>query len=345
MLLSPFQRSGWNMLAKLALSVAASVAVSTALTAMEVVAVGDQLILSGPVVGDEYDRVIRLLAGGSRINTVVLRNSPGGNIQTGYRLGKLFRTKGIHTAVSGFCYSSCSRMFLGGKQRNFTDDFAAEYTQVGLHGHYDKDGKLLAQTVRQLGLKAWIIRYSDGKADASLVERWINIPRNVGMIHFFHPRLVKRGGYTTFMCQGDERTTNGVFGCEPIAKTAADLGIVTSLAPVHGNDQETIRAAMPAKPPRSGFAAIEDEAKVPLARNGLMEYRRFLGQSFPRAFAIAPGGGAWAWVSGNFNAISGALERCTERAKRACQLYAVDDDVVWKPEDQPVAAPANSEPR
>ena len=32
----------------------------------------------------------------------------------------------MRTAVSGYCYSSCSRMFLGGSARYFTDDYMPE---------------------------------------------------------------------------------------------------------------------------------------------------------------------------------------------------------------------------
>jgi hypothetical protein len=106
------------------------------------------------------------------ISTIVLRNSPGGDIPTGYRLGELFRLQGLRTALSGFCYSSCSRMFLGGKTRYFTDDYPAIYTRVGFHGHYDTtSGHLLPQQVQRYRLKAWIIKYCDGKADPALVER------------------------------------------------------------------------------------------------------------------------------------------------------------------------------
>ena len=60
------------------------------------------------------------------------------------------------------------------------------------------------------------------------MERWINIPYSRGMIHFFHPGLFKRAGVSTFMWQGDE-DQRSVFNCEPIARTALDLGIITSL--------------------------------------------------------------------------------------------------------------------
>ena len=140
------------------------------------------------------------------------------------------------TAVSGYCYSSCSRMFLGGSTRYFTDDYPAEDTHIGFHGHYHADGSLNTALMRQYGLRDWIIKYSDGKANPALVERWINIPYSRGMIHFFHPGLVKRAGTSTFMCQGDE-SAGSVFACEPIDKTALDLGIITSLDTVHSADR------------------------------------------------------------------------------------------------------------
>jgi hypothetical protein len=208
----------------------------TRVLAMELKIVGNQLILSGSVVGDEPEKVREALASSPGIDTVILRNSPGGDAPAGYQVGQLFRERGLRTAVSGYCYSSCSRMFLGGATRYFTDDYLPEHNNVGFHGHYDRMGRLNANLVRQYGLRDWIIKYSDGKADPVLVERWINIPYSHGMIHFFHPGLVKRSGVSTFMCQGDV-SPGSVFACEPVAKTALDLGIVTSLDTVHTLDR------------------------------------------------------------------------------------------------------------
>ncbi|MBV9198930.1 MAG: hypothetical protein JOY83_04190 [Alphaproteobacteria bacterium] len=203
--------------------------------AMELKIVGNQIILSGPVVGDEPGKVKEALASSPSIDTVILRNSPGGNAPAGYRVGQLLRERGLRTAVSGYCYSSCSRMFLGGATRYFTDDDLPENNNIGFHGHYDRNGRLDTNLMRQYGLRDWIIKYSDGKADPVLVERWINLPYSRGMIHFFHPELVNRSGVSTFMCQGNE--SGSVFACEPIAKTALDLGIVTSLDLVHSADR------------------------------------------------------------------------------------------------------------
>ena len=211
------------------------------LPAMQLKVVGNQLILSGRVVGDEPGEVTEALAKSPDVDTVVLRNSPGGNAPAGYQVGQLLRERGLRTAVSGYCYSSCSRMFLGGRNRYFTDDYPPEDTNVGFHGHYYANGRLNADLVSQYHLRDWIIRYSDGKADPQLVERWINIPHSHGMIHFFHPGSLRRAGVSTFMCQGDE-PTRLVFACEPIGKTALDLGVVTSLDIVHSADRPEIGA-------------------------------------------------------------------------------------------------------
>jgi hypothetical protein len=223
--------------------IAAAVLPTTEPSAMELKIVGKQLILSGRVVGDEPGRVREALANSPEIDTVILRNSPGGDAPAGYQTGELLRERGLRTAVSGYCYSSCSRMFLGGRTRYFTDDYPAEQTHIGFHGHYRADGHLNAALMAQYGLRDWIIKYSDGKADANLVERWINIPLSRGMIHFFHPMLVNRGGASTFLCRGDE-PTGLVFACEPVFKTALDLGVVTSFDIVHSADQPDIRATI-----------------------------------------------------------------------------------------------------
>jgi dienelactone hydrolase len=84
-------------------------------------------------------------------------------------------------------------------------------------------------------------------------------------------------------------------------------------------------------PPASGFAAIEDANKLPLVKQEVKDtgYTRFLALDLPRAMAIGPKG-EWAFYSGD-NVIERTLDRCTQIAKAACKLYAVDDNVVWQP--------------
>jgi hypothetical protein len=186
------------------------------------------------VQGGEAAQVTQALSAHPGITTVILRNSPGGDIPTGYALGEMFRRLGLRTAVSGYCYSSCSRMFLGGRTRVFTNDFPPDYSNVGFHGHYDSKGLLDAEKVRRFGLKDWIIRYSDGKADPALVEQWIHLPLSRNLIHFYHPTALQGRGATTFMCRDNEPV---VFRCQAIPRTALDLGIITSLDVISSNDR------------------------------------------------------------------------------------------------------------
>jgi hypothetical protein len=143
--------------------------------------------------------------------------------------------------------------------------------------------------------------------------------------------LVDIGGYSTFMCQGTEPDQPRIFDCERIGKDALDLGIATSRTLVHSHDQQQVRETILETPPPSGFAAISDDTKLPgISESGRQEYRRFLAAPSPRAFAIAPSGHAWAWNSSLVpDAASRALARCAERAREQCQLYAVDNTVVW----------------
>jgi hypothetical protein len=144
-------------------------------------------------------------------------------------------------------------MFLGGKERMFTDDYPLSLTHVGFHGHYysqgPQKGQLNVQAVVQAGLKNWIIQHSDGKADPDLVERWINIPVGIGMIHFFHPQLTQERNAATFFCERGPVQGTGVLNCEPIAKNAFDLGIVTSLEMIKSNDQAELRSSFRKIPP------------------------------------------------------------------------------------------------
>jgi hypothetical protein len=82
-------------------------------------------------------------------------------------------------------------------------------------------------------------------------------------------------------------------------------------------------------PPRTDFAPLEDETKLPFVRDtGRAGYRTYLAQPAPRAFAIAPSG-AWGWAEGGDDPLQRALANCNRNGKGECKLYSVDDYVVW----------------
>lgn len=206
------------------------IALPLSATAMEVEIRVPYVFLSGAVNGTELRMLKSALEDHPGITTVVLKNSPGGDAQTGYRVGEFIRERGLNTAVSGFCHSSCSRFFLGGKQRFFSNDQPLERTRVGLHGNYKNDGRL--DDTRVGPLKDWILKYSDGKARPELVDQWVRIPTHKGFAYFYHPTQAPEalGPHRMILCQGTEDASQRTKQCaKPDLGNAMDNGIVTSL--------------------------------------------------------------------------------------------------------------------
>lgn len=81
-----------------------------------------------------------------------------------------------------------------------------------------------------------------------------------------------------------------------------------------------------ALPPESGFARIDDVAKVPVSERGRVRYAQYLELAKPKAFAITEKGG-WYFRSEDAEAMQWVLQRCEKSGK--CWLYAVDGRVVW----------------
>ena len=83
-------------------------------------------------------------------------------------------------------------------------------------------------------------------------------------------------------------------------------------------------------------AALDDAAAVPqLGKAGRADYRGFLVADGHRAFAISTGG-AWGWASDQVSpetAETEALRTCARFAGRRCITYALDDRVVFEPDD------------
>lgn len=177
-----------------------------------------ELVMSGRVEGNELGHLKDWVGKNPGIDTVILKNSNGGDAATGYAVGEYIREKGLATGVAGHCLSSCSRMFLGGKRRFFTDEFSPEKTMVGFHGNYRSDGSL--NTERLHYLKQWVMKYMDWD-DArkskyqGLVEQWINTPNHHGFMYFFNEEKFKTtDGASVIYCNGSEPRQQRLELCE-----------------------------------------------------------------------------------------------------------------------------------
>jgi hypothetical protein len=82
---------------------------------------------------------------------------------------------------------------------------------------------------------------------------------------------------------------------------------------------------------------MEDVTTVPyLSGKGRALYRAFLTKPLPRVFVITPDGTAAVFDRG-FDPLRPALDACGARTA-GCQVYALDNDVVWHGAPSAVAA-------
>ncbi|TAG47859.1 MAG: hypothetical protein EAZ30_07695 [Betaproteobacteria bacterium] len=297
--------------------------------AMTLSVLGDTMVLSGEIVRPDLDRVQAAFAKHPAIKQVVLRNSMGGNSWTGYRLGELFRERGVTTVVSGHCVSSCSRLFLGGKRRLFSDDYPQSLTYVGFHGHYDF-GKLNRAAVEKNDQVAWTKKFTDNKIDPKLLNRWINIERRAGDVRFYPDGVATRWRAKTFLCEGTEsRRPNG---CEKLPTDAIKEGIVTSRDVFSSPDAANLPFKQREKlHPTTALASLEDVSKLPTkSATAKRDYELFLNAALPRALAISRDGRAMAWSANGARSIDVALESCNKKSAVKCALYAVDERIVWQ---------------
>ncbi|MBB3212193.1 hypothetical protein FHW67_001461 [Herbaspirillum sp. Sphag1AN] len=187
------------------------------------------LVMSGGVVGNEARILAAALKDNPGITTIILKDSHGGFAPTGYDVGQMIRERGLNTALSGYCLSSCSRMFLGGNQRQYSDDQPLEMTTVGFHGNYSDQGQLLPSSTAIL--KPWIDKYSDGKANPALVDQWVHIQTNHGMAFFYHKDAQVKfdSPEKVLLCLGTEDRHARAEQCQkPHLGNALDNGIVTT---------------------------------------------------------------------------------------------------------------------
>ena len=297
--------------------------------AMEFKRLGNTLILSGEVVAGDLNRAKAEFKTLPAITHVVLRNSMGGNSWTGYRLGELFREQGVTTAVSGHCVSSCSRLFLGGKQRMFSDDYPASLTYVGFHGHYDF-GKRNSQAVEKNDLTRWTIKYSDGKVEPKLVQRWTAIERRAGDVRFYPDTVMARFTQPTMYCIGTESSRPQQ--CEKLATRALTQGIVTTNATWSSPDAAQLPFKLREKQyPTTSFATLEQIDRLPSrVASARKDFSLFRNAALPRAFAVSVDATRWAWSANGPRTIEAAMTRCQGATKSPCALYAVDERIVYR---------------
>lgn len=107
---------------------------------------GNIVFATGPV-EDDF-RKFRDALDKPQVDTLVLVNSPGGDLWTGLTIGRLIAGRGMKTVVAGYCHSACSILFMGGRERRFSDAFRPSLNVVGIHGAHNRDTKQINPIVQ-----------------------------------------------------------------------------------------------------------------------------------------------------------------------------------------------------
>lgn len=190
---------------------------------MTLIAQGHTLYASGPVY-DDYRSFIEALDKGG-IERIVFVNSPGGDLWTGMRVGRLIADKAINTVVAGTCVSACSIMFMGGKARTFTDNFRPAFTYVGIHGPHRKD--TLQVVHEQAGqIFAFFKAQMGERFNAEVVNKALYDMEDAGALlkvfdAYRYPRLV------SYHCKSEQTARRDC--TEYKGQDAFSLGVVTSV--------------------------------------------------------------------------------------------------------------------
>lgn len=127
------------------------------------------LLFAGGEVGNDLVRFEQALSSGA-VETVVFGNSPGGDLWTAIRIGRLIADRGLRTVAAGRCLSACAIMFVGGRERRFAAGLGRGEAWLGLHGAHNRETR---QVDPQLQPQIWaFFRQQLGdRFDAALMNR------------------------------------------------------------------------------------------------------------------------------------------------------------------------------
>jgi hypothetical protein len=210
-----------------------TIAATATARAMSMRVEDDQAILTGRLVTSDGGQFAQLLQAHPSITTVVLWDSPGGSAEANAALTAQIQEHKLNTAVAGHCVSACAMVFLSGNERYFSDGESLDATSLGFHGSY-LNGTLAPQRRLQF-LENLVESETGGKADQTLVERWLHFADQHETVRFRYPGADGTPkDPTVFDCQGPGPNRGDYGSCTPIVgPNALSMGIITSTRILH----------------------------------------------------------------------------------------------------------------
>lgn len=148
--------------------------------AMTIEVVGRELFATGPVGGQDIVQFKTALESPA-LETVVLVNSPGGDLLTAMTVTRMISERKLRTVSVGYCLSACSILFLGGQERQFSDALRPVFNVIGIHGaHISLTGQI--DPLLQPQLYAFYKQRMGDAFDAALMNRALYDMRDSGAL-------------------------------------------------------------------------------------------------------------------------------------------------------------------
>lgn len=204
--------------------------------AMTIEVQGNQVFATGPVQDDL--RKFEEAFAKPGVDTVVFVNSPGGDLWTGLRVGGLIADKGYKTVIAGSCVSACSIMFMGGKQRQFSDAFRPNQTFIGIHGAHNSETKQVIATLQPQIFAFYKLHMTDKFNAAVMNQALYQMEDSGSLLRVFDP--VRSNKTATYHCVSSQTPRDK---CSKLPEAdAVNLGILTNAEFVKVNLPATFQA-------------------------------------------------------------------------------------------------------
>jgi hypothetical protein len=133
----------------------------------------------------DAEKFLKMARNNPQVKTIHLENMPGGSVDVADAIAKFVGTYRLTTVVSGTCASACTRIFMMGDKRQFSNKLPLKDTFIGLHGitrgdklinYHDALHTRYLQQARQLDPK---------------ILRVMPELKNNEMVYLYHPSLNK----------------------------------------------------------------------------------------------------------------------------------------------------------
>lgn len=300
--------------------------------AMDLVIDANRVFASGPI-GEDLRKFEEALAK-PEVDTIVFLDSPGGDLWTGLRVGRLIADKKMKTIIGGRCVSACSLMFLGGTERTFSDVAAGSATSIGIHGAHNRLTGSINPEVQTLIFAFMKLRLGE-KLNPSLMNQALyEMDDRSALLTVFDKKRASNS--LTIHCRSAQVPREK---CTTYPEeTALSLGLITS--------EETSQIELPPslkKPPQLlgvpltvKIANFDAFVKDLMPQHCETDKCKDIFASHPskgrhKALALPSSGFGLAnsWdVRNEFSAVAAATYSCNHRKDRPtllCQVVALDD--------------------